>query len=454
MNALPFLMSRIFNTPLMVLPARLDAFLVGLPALLLEGGRVNFGARSFDADDAPAQERPVGYTIRDGVARLPLHGVLVRRAGQMTPDCQPLLSYEVIARRLAAVTRDSRVRGTILDIDSPGGEAGGVFDLAAEIHTAAQIKPIWAVANDDSLSAAYALASGANRIWVSGTGCVGSIGVVALHADKSEQDAKEGLRYTYIHAGARKIDGHPHGPLSTEAHSRISGEITRLHELFAEAVASHRGLTREAVLATEAAVYYGPEAIQARLADQVGTIADAESALAVQVNQRHTPRKATAMSERPDTTEPGNAPPAPAPAPAPVPSPAPAPEMALDADGLTAKQARKAEKRRTEATVTEPSATADVIAMAAGHRAEATARAAEISELCLAADKPGLATSLMRSAMTTDQVRRHLLDLKAQDAAAPVVAVDTGAAAAAAGPALPKRMTSAESFSVLNKRSA
>ncbi|WP_196302053.1 S49 family peptidase, partial [Ralstonia solanacearum] len=45
------------------------------------------------------------------------------------------------------------------------------------------VKPVWAVANDMAFSAAYALASAASRLFVSRTGGVGSIGVIAMHVD-------------------------------------------------------------------------------------------------------------------------------------------------------------------------------------------------------------------------------------------------------------------------------
>jgi len=68
---------------------------------------------------------------------------------------------------------DSAVDALLLDIDSPGGESSGVFD-----------KPVWAVANDMAFSAAYALASAADKLFVSRTGGVGSIGVIAMHVDQ------------------------------------------------------------------------------------------------------------------------------------------------------------------------------------------------------------------------------------------------------------------------------
>ena len=43
---------------------------------------------------------------------------------------------------------DPSVRGVVLDVDSPGGEVGGLFDLAERIGSirALNDKPLWAVA--------------------------------------------------------------------------------------------------------------------------------------------------------------------------------------------------------------------------------------------------------------------------------------------------------------------
>ena len=103
---------------------------------------------------------------------------------------------------------DPLVRGVILDVDSPGGEVGGLFDLVARIAAlkASFGKPLWAVANEDALSAAYAIASAADRIYVTQTGEVGSVGVPYPLAGEP-QNARTAalnpvtgvLRYTALH---------------------------------------------------------------------------------------------------------------------------------------------------------------------------------------------------------------------------------------------------------------
>jgi len=140
-------------------------------------------------------------------------------------------------------------------------------------------KPVWAVANDMAFSAAYALASAAQKVFVSRTGGVGSIGVIAMHVDQSVKDAQDGLHYTAVYAGSRKNDLSPHGPMTTEAQRFLQGQVDRVYGLFVDTVARHRGLSSQAVRDTEAGLYFGKDAVRAGLADAVGTLDDALLAL-------------------------------------------------------------------------------------------------------------------------------------------------------------------------------
>ena len=135
---------------------------------------------------------------------------------------------------------------------------------------------MWAVANDMAFSAAYALASAANRVFLSRTGGVGSIGVIALHADQSGKDAQDGVRYTTVFAGARKNDLNPHAPLTRRGPGEPAGRgRPRLRP-----VRRHRGPAPRAHRPrrcgrTEAGLFFGRDAIDAGLADALGTREDA-----------------------------------------------------------------------------------------------------------------------------------------------------------------------------------
>lgn len=271
MTYLPHLASRLFGVPLLVHRARLDVILSVL------GPRIGLMDQSAPANFVPPARNP--NTGPSNIAVIPIHGTLVRRASGLEA-LSGLASYTDIASDLDAARADPSTAAILLDIDSPGGEAGGVFDLADRIRAASQSKPVWAVANDAAFSAAYALASGAQRLFVSRTGGVGSIGVIAMHVDQSMRDAQAGVRYTAVYAGARKNDLNPHAPISDAAQAFLQTEVDRIYTLFTESVAAHRGLSVEAVRATEAGLFFGPDAVAAGLADAVGGFDDALAQLA------------------------------------------------------------------------------------------------------------------------------------------------------------------------------
>ena len=245
MTLLPHLAARLFGVPLAIHRPKLDVILAVL------GPRVGLtdltAASSFTPPTRAAPGSP------PGVAVIPIHGTLVRRTVGLEAE-SGLTSYTGLAAQLDAAIGNPAVSAILLDIDSPGGESGGVFDLADRVHAATKVKPVWALANDMAFSAAYAIGSAASRLIVTRTGGVGSIGVIAMHADQSVKDAKDGVRYTTVFAGARKNDLNPHEPISDEAHAFLKAEVGRVYDLFVDTVARHRNLSADAVRATEAGI--------------------------------------------------------------------------------------------------------------------------------------------------------------------------------------------------------
>jgi len=264
MNLLPHMAARLFGAPLMIHRPKLEVILAVL------GPRIGLPQSAVPANPITSRSPPAGAT---GIAVLPIYGTLVRRAIGLEAE-SGMASYQGLATMLDTAVADPNVAAILLDIDSAGGESGGVFDLADRVAAAAKRKPVWALANDMAFSAAYAIGSAASRFIVTRTGGVGSIGVIAMHADQSVKDAKDGVRYTTVFAGARKNDLNPHEPISDEAHAFLKNEVERVYGLFVETVARNRGVSADAVRATEASIYYGADAVAAGLADAVGTFDD------------------------------------------------------------------------------------------------------------------------------------------------------------------------------------
>ena len=266
MTVLPHLAARLFGVPLAIHRPKLDVILSVL------GARIGLADLAAPVGYTPAARAPGPPSGK--VAVIPIHGTLVRRTSGIEAE-SGLASYTGIAAQLDAALASPEIAAILLDIDSPGGESGGVFDLADRIRAASEVKPVWAVANDMAFSAAYALASAATRVFVARTGGVGSIGVIAMHVDQSVKDAQDGVRYTAVFAGERKNDLNPHEPISDAAHAVLKTEVDRVFELFVETVARHRGLEADAVRATEAGLFFGPDAVATGLADAVGSLDDA-----------------------------------------------------------------------------------------------------------------------------------------------------------------------------------
>jgi signal peptide peptidase SppA len=266
MTVLPHLAARLFGVPLAIHRPKLDVILSVL------GARIGLADLAAPVGYTPAARAPGPPSGK--VAVIPIHGTLVRRTSGIEAE-SGLDSYTGIAAQLDAALASPEIAAILLDIDSPGGESGGVFDLADRIRAASEVKPVWAVANDMAFSAAYALASAATRVFVARTGGVGSIGVIAMHVDQSVKDAQDGVRYTAVFAGERKNDLNPHEPISNEAHVVLKAEVDRIYDLFVETVARHRGLDADTVRATEAGLFFGPDAVATGLADAVGSLDDA-----------------------------------------------------------------------------------------------------------------------------------------------------------------------------------
>lgn len=277
----PLLATQLYGTPLLLQPEK---------AAVIESvfrAWATTGAGPLP-DDAAAESRPhcaaqPGARFADkpyllteaGVAVIPILGSLVHR-GSSLDALSGLQSYARLERQLTALAADADVRGVLLEMDSPGGQAAGVFDLAGRIRALG--KPTLAHVNEMALSAGYALAAAAAEVVVAHSGMVGSIGVIALHVDRSKKNARDGYTYTAITAGAKKADASPHAPLSDSARADMQAHVDELYARFIDSVVQMRGLDPVAVRAQEAGVFTGQAGVDAGLADRVASFNDALAA--------------------------------------------------------------------------------------------------------------------------------------------------------------------------------
>lgn len=261
--------ARIFDTPLLVTPAVAELIAANLAERF--GGDMTSLGPVASLDDDGDDDRPP-YALVDGIATIPVRGELINRGSWMS-SMSGLTSYESLSKALRTASADTRVRGILLDFDTPGGEAAGAMETADLIREISRDKKVVAYVNSLAASAGYALAAAASEIVATPSATLGSIGVVYLHLDRSKQYAQSGVKPTLIHSGAFKVDGNSMSTLEPEARARIQARIDDVYDLFTASVGKHRpALGVAGARATEAGVYLGEKATAAGLADKVGTI--------------------------------------------------------------------------------------------------------------------------------------------------------------------------------------
>ncbi|KER01553.1 S49 family peptidase [Photorhabdus temperata] len=266
---LPHLAQRLFNTPLALHPRKAE---VVMAALTDRFGITRINAMS-DWDDDGSFSRPkndAGYDVVEGIAVIPIQGTLVQKLGSLRPY-SGMTGYDGIRQSFLTALYDPEVNGICLDIDSPGGEVAGCFDLVDEIYSARGTKPIHAILSENAYSAAYALASAADKIHVPRTGGVGSIGVIVIHCDWSQRIKEDGLQVTIITYGDRKAESNPYVPLTEQARGAIQDDVDVMGKLFVSTVARNRGISEKTIRDTQAACFLAVEGVGLGLADEVIT---------------------------------------------------------------------------------------------------------------------------------------------------------------------------------------
>ncbi|HHN8406722.1 TPA: S49 family peptidase [Morganella morganii] len=267
---LPHLAQKLFNTPLAIHPQKAEVIVSSLTERL---GITQIRSAMMEDDDeyfSRKARKDSGYDVLEGIAVIPVYGTLVQKLGTLRPY-SGMTGYDGIRRVFLTAVNDPEVKGICLDIDSPGGEVAGCFDLVDLIYAERGKKPIHAILSENAFSAAYAIASAADKIYVPRTGGVGSVGVIVIHCDWSQHIKDDGLKVSIITYGNRKAESNPYVALSDEAKAAIQHDVDEMGRLFVSTVSRNRGLSETVIRNTQAACYLAAEGVQMGLADAVAS---------------------------------------------------------------------------------------------------------------------------------------------------------------------------------------
>lgn len=213
------------------------------------------------------------YNQETGIAVIPILGVLMNR---MSWSYGFATGYDYIRSAFNAAMDRPEVKGIVFDVNSPGGQAAGNFELAAEIaETRGRKKPTMAIVNSMAASGGYSLATAADRIVAMPSAAIGSIGVVSTHVSFEKNLEKAGIEVTFIYAGKHKVDGNPYQSLPKSVKSSMLASVERIYDNFVSVVANNRGIDAQDVRDTEAAMYDSEEALARGLIDAIQTPSEA-----------------------------------------------------------------------------------------------------------------------------------------------------------------------------------
>lgn len=373
----------IANRPMMMHASALDSMIATAQAM------PERGAYHEDGDAAPQGSKPEHLiSINNGVGALSISGPLFAHYG-IEAWWYGGSAYDVIGAAFDQLMANPDVSQIVMMIDSPGGVVTGCFELSDKIYAARGTKPIVAITDDCAFSAAYCIASAADRIEIPRSGGLGSVGVRSQHVEISKMLEMRGYVVTTFVSGAKKADFDSTAPLSDSARTDAQAEVDRLADIFIDTVARNRGIDADSVRALQAGCLYGPSAIAAGLGDSIGSGAPSQLAPA-----QDAPSDGPMLAQMPQV--------------APTLSPADltARDRATVADALAA-------------SGLSPDLAMALLSPAAGVTADTAAdriaHAKAVADLCVAAGLPTAAVEYATKHTSIETARAQLIAVRAED---------------------------------------
>jgi protease-4 len=185
-----------------------------------------------------------------------------------------------LVEKLKLAEGDPDVKAVLVRVDSPGGDVTTSDILYHELAEFKKRKkvPVVAAFMGVAASGGYYMASAADAIVAHPTSITGSIGVISLHVSLAGLLDKIGVKVDALKSGANKDMGSPFRPMTDEDRKLFQALIDQFYARFVSVVAEGRkGRLSEAEIRTlaDGRIYTAQQALEAKLVDRVGYLADA-----------------------------------------------------------------------------------------------------------------------------------------------------------------------------------
>ena len=203
-----------------------------------------------------------------------IHTALVQLNGLIAPGSDT--SAERINASLRAAFKDSSTKGVVLEINSPGGspvQAQNIYDEIRRLRKKYPRIPLYAVVEDICASGGYYVASAADRIYVTRSSIVGSVGVRMDGFGVTGLMSKLGVERRLLTAGKNKGFLDPFLPEDPKQKAYAQAMLDQIHEQFIHDVRQGRGTRlKETPDMFSGLIWTGQQSVTLGLADGYGTL--------------------------------------------------------------------------------------------------------------------------------------------------------------------------------------
>ena len=246
------------------------------------------GYLSYHDDDGEDEDDPRVFNDQEYMMDLVGSVAVIHIQGTLTNEYSPWnkyygeVSYDEIRASVVEAVNHAGVESILLNIDSPGGSVSGINELSTFITKVdAEFKPVYSATGGQMASGGYWLGSIGRQIYATELSSVGSIGVIAIHQERTKMLEEIGIKTTVIREGKFKALGNPYEKLTDEAKAKIQSELATVYDVFTRTVAQNRGVTQDFIKANaaEGEVFLGKRAQEVGLVDIIGSFDEAVAAI-------------------------------------------------------------------------------------------------------------------------------------------------------------------------------
>ena len=177
------------------------------------------------------------------------HTAMVELNGIIAPGNDA--SAEKINTALQAAFKDKNTQGVIMRINSPGGspvQSQTIYDEMKRLRKKYPEIPLYVVVEDICASGGYFVAAGADKIYVTKSSIVGSVGVLMNGFGFAGLMDKLGVDRRLITAGDNKGMLDPFSPVQEKDVEHAKKLVNDIHQQFIAVVREGRGKDRKSVV--------------------------------------------------------------------------------------------------------------------------------------------------------------------------------------------------------------